>query len=337
MKWAIVMKSRKAIQGFTLIELLVTIAIIGILVALLLPAVQNAREAARRTQCKNNLKQIGLALHNYHDVHRILPPALINNGHYRFPENKPILNTTGWVMLLAQLEQAPMFHQYDFNSCSSMTSDWGYPVQGDDTINVDVTSTRLSVFECPSDPNAGEESTFMEGTNHQYSRRKARRTSYLFSTARFTEAHANYTQLNGDIRQGAFGNNGAARFRDLRDGASNIILVGESVGGTGKISPHFGPWGMTGTHTCCHGCVRSYSSSSVDPKHFPSDPEMHINAPYLGDAEGRTYAYVFGSQHPGGAQFVLGDGRVRFIDENIDYRLFCLLTYIHDSEPVGKF
>src|SRR5512138_2911325 len=99
---------RRNVRGFTLIELLVVIAIIGVLVSLLLPAVQQAREAARRSQCKNNLKQVGLALHNYHDSFNQFPPASIAPGH----------SANAWVFILPYADQAPVYNKLVFTSSS---------------------------------------------------------------------------------------------------------------------------------------------------------------------------------------------------------------------------
>ena len=110
------LKQRRRV-GFTLIELLVVIAIIAILIALLLPAVQQAREAARRTECKNKLKQLGLALHNYHDTANSFPAALYSSGRYNnaaYFANNGIKNIPGWQMILPDMDQAPLYSQFDF-------------------------------------------------------------------------------------------------------------------------------------------------------------------------------------------------------------------------------
>src|ERR1700722_3692847 len=167
--------SRKAV---TLIEVLVVVAIVGILGGLLLAAVQNVRAAAFRTQCTNNLKQIGLALHNYHDVHGVLPPMVINSGcsvlGTKTPSYYPgqpyqIYNHTGFTLLLPFLEQEVLYYQYDFRfpACNavniSAASQFGnpdlspsanltnFPAGVDGTSNASVVGAFLSVYTCPSD------------------------------------------------------------------------------------------------------------------------------------------------------------------------------------------
>jgi len=331
------LRSRPA---FTLVELLVVIAIIGILVALLLPAVQAAREAARRSQCQNNLKQLGLALHNYHDVNQSFPPALIGTGRWNTSTNNQIKNTTGWAMMLPQMEQQAAYGQYDFRFCSSMSSPYGLPVIGTDTINVAVTSMRLKIMECPSSPVAGENMTRNVGnTSDFYTANQAKRTNYLFATGSMTDYSANWEAYNSDIRQGAFGNDGAAKMAAITDGTSNCIAIGEASGGRHKTSTVFGPWGLTGTHTCCHGYTPSSSSTTLTQATTtaPYGNDWNINRPYQNDSLRRSYAWVYNSLHPGGAQFGFCDGSTHFISQTVDYMTLCQLTYIHDGLPVGQY
>ena len=333
--------------GFTLVELLVVIAIIGILIALLLPAVQAAREAARRSQCSNNLKQIGIALHNYHDSFKVMPPAMLNCGRQSgstvaadWDPVEVTLNTTGWALLLPYVEQSAAHDLYDFNLCAAESNPYsGRPISGTLATNAPIISTRYSFMECPSSPTVGESYT----TTHAfYNLRNAYRTGYLFCVGYSTDYNRNYDKWSGDRRQGMFGNNGAANFARITDGTSNSIAVGESQGGARHKASHlFGPWGLSGAHTSVHGRIVSYNTSPITSagshatlyginsewsRTFPApDPRY----------KGRTYAWVFSSMHPGGANFVFGDGSTRFLSETMDYNTWCRLGYIHDGDPVS--
>ncbi len=333
-------------KAFTLIELLVVIAIIAILVALLLPAVQQAREAARRTQCKNNLKQWGLALHNYHDTHNTMPPALNNSGRYQsatfYSGTNRVQNTTGFVMLLPYIEQASAYAQYDFNQTGSLSNPYGQQIAGNTAANpnVAITSMALPALQCPSHPFAGETSS--SGITNQgdfYSRENGRRASYAFATGSMTDYSLPFTAYGGDIRQGAFGNNGGAKMRDFTDGTTNTVLIGEAWGGARyKISGAFGPWGLNGTHTCCHLYTPSSSASVLDATTIAANVnDFRINAAYQNDAQKRQYAWGYGSGHTGGCQVLLGDGSVRFLSENMDALTFWRLTYLHDGAVIGEF
>ncbi len=343
------MRISKVKRGFTLIELLVVIAIIAVLVALLLPAVQNARESARRAQCRNNLKQIGIALHDYHGSYNVLPAALLFSGRYNnaafYTGQNKVLNTTGWAMLLPNLDAQSVYEQYNFDQTSAMDNGtYGLTFAGTDATNAALIGAFTpKALMCPSHPYAGDRSS-QAGVGF-YCRTNAARTSYVFATGVFTDYDMAYGGQTSDIRQGTFGNNGAARFAQITDGQSMTIAVGEAHGGAQlKASGSYGPWGLTGTHTCCHGRVVSGSSSTVNPTDFSAGQaqDWNINGVWTNNltaapmANRQTYAWVFNSTHTGGAHFLLNDGAVKFLSENIEYRTFCLLNYIHDNEPISS-
>ncbi len=334
------MFARTTRSAFTLVELLVVIAIIGVMVGLLLPAVQAAREAARRMQCGNNLKQQGIALHNYHDTFKVLPPALLASGRFNnaayHAARGGVKNTTGWAMMLPFLEQSAVYDRYNFSVCSSMSSPYGIAVAGTDLINDGLYNASLPFLECPSDPSAGVRSTVEAGATGFYSRRNAVQTSYLFSSGVFTDYDSDWQTKSSDIRRGAFGNDVGAKFNAFLDGLSNSIAIGEATGGRFKTSTSFGPWGLTGTHTCCHGRVVSSSTTVLTQNEAAAfQNDWHVNSAYQGDALGRTYAWGFGSKHPGGAQFAFADGSTHFISESMDYLILLRLAYIADGQTVS--
>ncbi len=330
-------------RGFTLVELLVVIAIIGILVALLLPAVQAAREAARRMSCSNNLKQLGLACHNYHDTYKIFPPAILASGQHTSNPGliSNVKNTTGWALLLPFYEQGPAHDQYNFDVCSSSASRYG-KVVGNDTINQAIYGAKYSILECPSHVDAGEVRSNRPGTNDLYSMRDARRTSYAFSSGNYGDDNSIYPNLISRRLSGlgAFGSNASARLDDISDGTSNVLALGESVGGRSKANANWGPWGLTGVRTCCFARVMANDNTAV-----PGTPlaytaaqsrDFHINSAYNNDPQGRHFAWTFSGYHPGGAMFTLCDGSTRFITETVDYLTLVRMARILDGEPVGS-
>lgn len=336
--------------GFTLVELLVVIAIIGILVALLLPAVQAAREAARRMQCGNNLKQLGLSLQNYHDVYKIFPPALMSSGRYpcatnnRYPEG--VRNHSGFVLLMPFYEQQALFGQLDLRYATNPSNPPAYPCGApvlNPNPNFALLARRLPTLECPSDPQTGEKR--VELSTDFYAMNPAGfRTNYLFCTGVMTDYNDIHEAYNADVRQGAFGNSGAARIASVTDGTSSTIAIGEASGGRKKISTSFGPWGLIGTHTCCHGRVVSNSAGPNIVLSTTTCPDQNwaINKDWQADTcapipanFGKSYAWVFNSLHPGGAQFVLCDGSTQFYAQTIDYLMFCRLAYVHDGQPIS--
>lgn len=336
-------------RAFTLIELLVVIAIIAVLIALLLPAVQNAREAAKRSQCKNNLKQIGIAIHDYHDAAKMFPPALIGSGRVSLGPTYRVQNTTGWILLLPYLDKKAWYQKYDFKAPSSVSNPGppsiaspGTLVGTSSNVNQAIYSLLFSVQSCPSD-SAGDPVVTSNAnvTSDFYERNQVRRSNYLFASGNLTDYSSPYGAYGGNATIGAFGNDGAARISDIRDGTSATIAVGESKQlktGAGT-STNFGPYWGAGTHTCCHG--------------YTPDGRFHINADFgLTQAAGPApytnirrsvgtngqYAWGFGSWHTGGAHFLMADGSTRFINDNVDFfRVFQAINRITDRIAVADF
>jgi prepilin-type processing-associated H-X9-DG protein len=240
--------------------------------------------------------------------------------------------------MLPYAEGTTLHDRYNFSVCSSMSSPYGIPVMGNDTMNNGLYNVRLPWLECPSHPQAGEVSDKAPNTPTDfYTRRNAIRTSYFFSSGVNTDYDNRYEAYNSDVRQGMFGNDGAAKLASVTDGLSNSIAFGEGAGGRFKQSTSYGPWGLTGTHTCCHGrIVSTVTSNQLTPTAVEAQ-SWGINAIWPGDTLGRSYAWVFNSLHTGGAQFTFGDGSVHFLSEALDYPTLVKLAYIHDRNPVSNF
>jgi len=373
-------------RAFTLVELLVVIAIIGVLVALLLPAVQYAREAARRMNCGSNLKQIGLALHSYHDIHKVFPPAILGSGRWNaaappgtYAPGGPgtpshyVSNTTGWVLMLAQLEQTGLHDQYNFNMTSSVSNPYGQqfingfgsektPLQGGVNVNSFVYSQRMPILTCPSDtyPAPVVSSNPIDAPTDFYSRNNVARCNYLFSSGYYTDYDSRYTLIGQGTASGVtlpsfrgmFGNDGAGGLQDCNDGTSNTIAVGEAKNShAGQTSSSFGPYWGAGVHTCCHGrggyfnlTLMTLAANANKPQRTITTGQYYgaINFDNSWSGRNQQYAWQFGSYHPTGAQFVMCDGAVKFINENIPYDggnpnnpfggIFVWLTYPNDNQ-----
>ena len=311
--------SRKSLRAFTLVELLVVIAIIGILVALLLPAVQAAREAARRTQCSNNLKQIGLAMHNHHDAHGGLPYGA--SGVF-----DTAIGGTWGASILQYLEDQSAYDQFDFN----------FPML--DPINAEAAKKVVPVYLCPTDPGSQDPISTVHCSRHSLP--EVVRTSYFGSMGPAhmgncadcpdpTPSASNYCcRLSWNF--GSFAHDGlgvslgqfpgmicryprSIAFREVTDGLSKTFLVGETL-------PE---------HCCFNGAyVNNFQVTSTN---------IVLNLLVRDNREGEMYttACGFKSMHPGGANFVMGDASAHFISESIDYRLYNELGSRAHGEPVS--
>jgi prepilin-type N-terminal cleavage/methylation domain-containing protein/prepilin-type processing-associated H-X9-DG protein len=326
--------------GFTLIELLVVIAIIATLVALLLPAVQQAREAARRSQCKNNLKQIGLALHNYHDSAGRFPPSRIAVGFVGWggpPQGGPpgFLNATGWTMLLPYLEQGPLYNKYNFSSAASWSTVYGaYSVAqmyGDPNLNAPVTRTQIPILLCPSDPN----DLFYGSMNKYYSISATQpggmRTNYDFNVWYGEYYYQGYAlQYLDTATRSLFATNSSSKIEDIKDGSSNTAMVTETIRDVWNGVPP--AWGHAG-----------HVQIGIDfAAEWQKINEFGETDPGWGDISrykiGRLAQWASaGSLHTGGCQVVFADGSVHFLSQNISSVTRTRLQYIRDNQPVGTY
>jgi len=291
-------------SAFTLVELLVVIAIIGVLVSLLLPAVQSAREAARRMSCQNNLKQIGLAMHNYHDTYGKLPAGMSAHP-----------GSGGWSWAV---------HIMPFMELNTIHDQINFQAAPDDASNSVIIQTVVPTYLCPSSPQPqvnDDPSLPLQATNSYAA--SAGCNMYIPSRCSNDPEEAVF------IHQRQFG------FKDITDGLSNTIMVGEvqwRVGpypnGSGSVrnTQHLygghvdGPWYAFGD-----ACGTGTGDGDVDYRRTFAVMRVAgwpINNVHAG---GGTWwdesTHAFGSSHPGGAQFVYGDGSVQYLSENIEHRV----------------
>ena len=294
------MSSRRALPsstrtGFTLVELLVVIAIIGVLVALLLPAVQAAREAARRMQCSNNLKQIGLAFHNFHDANKRLPPAM----DYGNTSVRPgTLTGWGWsAYIMPYLEGGAAFDQIDFDK---LLFEGNHP---------ELLANPVALALCPSDTVEpvrahfpGPKSIPIQAT-----------TSYVVSFGPFGIDGGVYKGYPARGR-GCFLYNTGVEFREVTDGLSNTIFAGE-VKFIEDLLIEKSKTDWNGFWYGRHTGLLSKGTASYTLSLFRS-ASRRMNVP--GNAEIVLRTAFFGS-HPGGVQFLFGDGAVRYVSEGINH------------------
>jgi prepilin-type N-terminal cleavage/methylation domain-containing protein len=315
-------------KAFTLVELLVVITIIGILIALLLPAVQAAREAARRTQCANNVKQVGLACHNFEQANRRFPPGYLGKIPYAAYSGSDAVQFSGCLaFLLPFVEAGAMTERFDMD-VANYTSGALIPLLDLNDLQADATHanalywdtgtrpqawtcafTKITSFVCPSDepyskPNVGAVLNFYPGATIElvYFSSGADdigRTNYVGNAG-----YIGHLNTGNDYWQGVFWNRSRTGFRELRDGSSNVLLFGEVMGGNQPgATPFSFDW---------MGCGNMPSAWG------------------LSDSPGW---YQFSSNHPKTVQFCMGDGSVAAISTSIDLNLFIYLSASGDGNP----
>lgn len=304
------MLKRSRSSGFTLVELLVVIAIIGILIALLLPAVQAAREAARRSQCTNNLKQIGLALHNYHDTSKTFPPGRMGGDGSTPP------NWTGPYTQYNQVGYSGLFCILPFMELQALHDSLGggdiplfSPISGWGTGLDEFRSTRPAGFVCPSDDSEERYDGGIDATG-----------SYALCAGRNGPPGIGTGQKH--LNTGVFMYCYPKKIADIKDGTSNMLLAGEVV--ESHTPQGQNRWMNCGRHTSNH-------RTTVNPINQPPGTGAARTPPTPGTNG------AFGSEHPGGANFLLGDGSVRFISETIDLATYRALSTRKGGEILGDF
>lgn len=268
-------------RAFTLVELLVVIAIIGILVALLLPAIQAAREAARRTECNNNLKQIGIGLQNYHDTFGVLPPGGFSGG-----------NQLSWnVLILPFIEMSALYDEVNVNATGYDSAD-------------NIADEMIDGYICPSAPG----SIWMQNgsttlyTTHYYGIMGPKGTNAAGGTYSYTNTGVH----GGYALQGVLTRQTPHALADVLDGTSNTFL-------TGEIS-----WVKTESGVNNTGYRKWTRGAASDHVASAKNVQYGIRVRPYGSGFSTFNDISFGSQHPGGCLFVLCDGAVKFVSEDVD-------------------
>lgn len=332
-------KLRTRSSGFTLVELLVVIAIIGVMVGLLLPAVQAAREAARRMSCSNNVKQLGLGLHNYHDTLLSFPL-----GAYNLREAWPASGANWRALLLPYIEQGSLWEKLQFTSTSSFMAG-GAAGTGALKGNEVLKQLLVPTYRCPS--SAIPEFDVAPGSNNQ---QQTLNVSYVgIQGAARPIPGANPTRGTADLGHGWSCDNGllfpnaSAKMRDATDGLSNTMIISEQSGLVAKVnrtSNYYGGWfgtrhprKLSAGPGASPGASDLWQTGTTCVRFAPNSQIVQTGAT---EAMYRNNT-VINSMHVGGINILMGDGAVKFITDSVDFLLLKRICCKYDAEVVGEF
>ncbi len=320
-------------HGFTLVELLVVIAIIGILIALLLPAVQAAREAARRMQCSNNLKQIGLALHNYHGIHNAFPYGA-RPGPNLGSSRSPVRTGVNWkTSILPLLEQGNIFDELDFDN-GVFTVDWYN--------NEQLKGVVVDAYKCPSSPF----DPLLDGDFRSSGHEDAQKHEYVGIAGVFPDPSGRYTgtchyvnsggsEYGWTCNNGLLPSNANKSIRDATDGTSNTILAAEQSGTVGVMDG-----GVLKQLPIRNNYAGGWAGAQGTQYHHGLTTLRYtLNAKMSAPGSGGAFMNntVVNSSHPGVVQVVLADGSVRTVNDNIEMDILRLMCCADDGIPLEEF
>lgn len=330
-------------SAFTLVELLVVIAIIGVLVALLLPAVQAAREAARRMQCQNNVKQLGLSLHNHHDTYGRFPPGGAKD---QSPFGTSTSTGDEWgsswmVYILPYIEQGNLYSQWQFYGNS------GHSNANNRTARQNII---LPGFICPSSPLPKTAASHAQTTAANYVAIAGAAPGLI---PNYTESRTQSTPYGIVSGGGVLYPNSQTTFGSMTDGSSNTMVISEQSDFMTKQDMTKGDWRGSQPWGWCIGVKQG----GEPPNYFTGSDNRSFNMTTIrynvnkktgwangnGDCGGAGVCLDYGqntpinSAHTGGVQILLGDGSVRFINDNVDLAILAALATRDDGKPLGEF